>query len=65
MAPLFHVKDFVVYKLACLLSAGGIDLYTQKGKIKVTNTLESRLELLGGQVMKSYHILVLLYYLLL
>lgn len=55
----------MVYKLACLRSAGGIDLYTQKGKIKVTNTLESRLELLGGQVMKSYHILVLSYYLFL
>ncbi|XP_065911857.1 V-type proton ATPase subunit E 1-like [Dysidea avara] len=31
--------------------AGGMDLYTQKGKIKVTNTLESRLELLGGQML--------------
>jgi len=36
----------------CIFSAGGMDLYAQKGKIKVTNTLESRLELLGGQVIQ-------------
>ncbi|XP_003383410.1 PREDICTED: V-type proton ATPase subunit E 1-like [Amphimedon queenslandica] len=31
--------------------SGGIDMYTQQGKIKLTNTLESRLELLSGQMM--------------
>ena len=29
-------------------------MYTQQGKIKLTNTLESRLELLSGQVSYYY-----------
>ena len=37
-----------------LLSAGGVQVSAEQGKIKVVNTLESRLELLGGQVSKLY-----------
>ena len=37
-----------------LLSAGGIQVSAEEGKIKVVNTLESRLELLGGQVSKLH-----------
>lgn len=33
-----------------LLSSGGIEIYNADGKIKVSNTLESRLELLAQQV---------------
>ena len=47
-ALLLYIKVLLVYQL--YFSAGGMDLYAQKGKIKVTNTLESRLDLLSSQV---------------
>ena len=31
-------------------SAGGVEMYAKGGKIKVTSTLESRLELIAGQI---------------
>lgn len=34
----------------CLCSSGGIEIYNSDGRIKVSNTLESRLELLAQQV---------------
>ena len=40
-----------------LLSAGGVQVSAEEGKIKVVNTLESRLELLGGQVSKLHVLL--------
>ena len=33
-----------------LCSSGGVELFVRAGKIKCTNTLESRLELMGTQV---------------
>jgi V-type H+-transporting ATPase subunit E len=33
----------------CISSSGGVELYAQKGKIKVNNTLEARLEMIAGQ----------------
>ena len=33
-----------------LSSAGGVELYVQRGKIKVENTLEARLAMLSYQV---------------
>lgn len=42
-----------VNRVCCLLSpcsSGGIELYNADGKIKVSNTLESRLDLLAQQV---------------
>ena len=47
----------MLYKSIILVlsfSAGGMDLYAQKGKIKVTNTLESRLDLMSGQVTQPF-----------
>ena len=34
-----------------IFRCGGIEMYAHGGKIKLTNTLESRLELLSGQVL--------------
>lgn len=34
------------------VSSGGIELYNADGKIKVSNTLESRLDLIAQQVQK-------------
>lgn len=31
-------------------SAGGVEIYAKAGKIKVSSTLESRLDLIAGQV---------------
>lgn len=35
----------------CLHSSGGIEIYNADGKIKVSNTLESRLDLMAQQVL--------------
>lgn len=37
------------------VSSGGVELYNSDGKIKVSNTLESRLELMAQQVGSSLH----------
>lgn len=37
-----------------ILSSGGVEVYNADGKIKVSNTLESRLELLAQQVETSH-----------
>lgn len=34
----------------CHNSAGGVEVYNDNGKIKVSNTLESRIELIAHQV---------------
>lgn len=39
------------------VSSGGVELYNSDGKIKVSNTLESRLELMAQQVGSSYLLL--------
>jgi len=36
-----------------ILSSGGVEVYNADGKIKVSNTLESRLDLLAEQVEKT------------
>lgn len=36
------------------VSSGGVEIYNSDGKIKVANTLESRLELMAQQVGSSY-----------
>lgn len=36
------------------VSSGGVEIYNSDGKIKVSNTLESRLELMAQQVGSSY-----------
>lgn len=38
------------YLPAPLSSAGGVEIYNSDGKIKVSNTLESRLDLVAQQV---------------
>ena len=40
-------------------SAGGIELFSANGKIKVQNTLESRLELMAQQVTFYNHSLLI------
>ena len=47
---LSHRARHAIIDNCILFSSGGVDLYTHQGKIKLTNTLESRLELLSGQV---------------
>lgn len=44
--------DFTVLFLFLLsiFSAGGVEIYNSDGKIKVSNTLESRLDLVAQQV---------------
>lgn len=37
-------------------SCGGIDLFAQRGKIKINNTLESRLELISSQLVPETRI---------
>jgi len=32
-----------------IFSSGGVELYAQRGKIKVNNTLEARLEMIAAQ----------------
>ena len=49
-----HHLDHVVYMfvfqfLSC--SAGGVELLAKQGRIKVVNTLESRLEMMSRQVL--------------
>lgn len=34
----------------CFNSCGGVEVYNDNGKIKVSNTLESRIELMAQQV---------------
>lgn len=50
----FYVKfDFFFFSIFLLFrprSSGGIEIYNEDGKIKVSNTLESRLELMAQQV---------------
>lgn len=41
-----------VYSLFC--SCGGVEVYNDNGKIKVSNTLESRIELMAQQVEKLW-----------
>lgn len=36
--------------LLSIFSAGGVEIYNSDGKIKVSNTLESRLDLVAQQV---------------
>jgi len=38
------------YVFLPLSSAGGVEIYNSDGKIKVSNTLESRLDLVAQQV---------------
>lgn len=42
--------DILVWLLIFMLSSGGVELYNSDGKIKVSNTLESRLDLMAQQV---------------
>lgn len=37
-------------------TCGGIDLYAQRGRIKINNTLESRLELISSQLIPQIRI---------
>lgn len=42
--------DFMDFFFFLLSSAGGVEIYNSDGKIKVSNTLESRLDLVAQQV---------------
>lgn len=39
-----------------LYSCGGIEAFSQQGKIKVTNTLESRLDLISQQLLPEVRV---------
>lgn len=41
-------NKYGVFSLFC--SCGGVEIYNDNGKIKVSNTLESRMELIAQQV---------------
>lgn len=45
-----HGLGLTLIVLLCSLSTGGIEMYNADGKIKVSNTLESRLDLIAQQV---------------
>lgn len=45
-APLFYISLFCH-------SAGGVELLAKQGRIKVVNTLESRLEMMSRQVCRT------------
>lgn len=42
--------DLTNYFIFPFSSAGGVEIYNSDGKIKVSNTLESRLDLVAQQV---------------
>ena len=47
-----NLKRLVLRLGACLTSsAGGIEMYAHKGKIKVDNTLEARLQMIAENTM--------------
>ena len=45
---LFCIYIFIIILFNC--SAGGVELLAKQGRIKVVNTLESRLEMMSKQV---------------
>ena len=45
-----RVHEFIQSCLYVSFSSGGIEIYNADGKIKVSNTLESRLDLMAQQV---------------
>ena len=60
------VHIFVLFWLYCndlpvfCCSAGGVELLAKQGRIKVVNTLESRLEMMSKQVLSSNITLLLI-----
>lgn len=46
--PMDITESFLFY--LSISSAGGVEIYNSDGKIKVSNTLESRLDLVAQQV---------------
>lgn len=50
------LHGFHRYFLFSLSSAGGVEVYNSDGKIKVSNTLESRLDLVAQQMMPEIRV---------
>lgn len=51
---MYHTFNRLFVFFLPLSSSGGVEIYNSDGKIKVSNTLESRLDLVAQQVSLSY-----------
>ena len=52
LQTIFQTNAYIMIVFSC----GGVELIANKGKIKVTNTLESRLELISQQLLPEVRV---------